>query len=151
MAAEDQRDTPEAFIRGIEAGVEKKFTAQMEDLRRQVRDARDQASAEKTCEQKATAEMTARMAEYRRGRWYHVGAVVGSAVTGFTVGYHAQRFADWRPGGVPAAAVAGVPGVVVGALLDESVVTRSVFAVGGTMYVIGATTYALTHPQTEQV
>ena len=27
MAAEDQRDTPEAFIRGIEAGVEKKFTA----------------------------------------------------------------------------------------------------------------------------
>jgi predicted membrane channel-forming protein YqfA (hemolysin III family) len=52
---------------------------------------------------------------------------------------------------VPAAAVAGVPGVVVGVLLDESVVTRSVFAVGGTMYVIGATTYALTHPQTEQV
>ena len=45
MAAEDQRDTPEAFIRGVEAGVEKKFTAQMEDLRRQVRDARDQASA----------------------------------------------------------------------------------------------------------
>ena len=32
MAAEDQRDTPEAFIRGVEAGVEKKFTAQMEEL-----------------------------------------------------------------------------------------------------------------------
>jgi hypothetical protein len=83
MAAEDQRDTPESFIKGIEAGVEKKFTAQMEDLRRQVRDARDQASAERICGQKATAEMTARMGEYRRGRWYHVGAVVGSAVTGF--------------------------------------------------------------------
>ena len=60
MAAEDQRDTPEAFINGIEAGVEKKFTAQMEDLRRQVRDARDQASAERICGQKATAEMTPR-------------------------------------------------------------------------------------------
>ena len=95
--------------------------------------------------------MTARMAEYRRGRWYHIGAVAGSAAAGFTVGYDAQRFADWRLGGVPMAAVAGVPGVVAGVMLDESVVTRSVFAVGGTMYIVGATTYALTHPQTEQV
>lgn len=151
MAAEDQRDTPESFIKGIEAGVEKKFTAQMEDLRTQIRDARDKASAERICGQKATAEMTARMAEYRRGRWYHIGAVVGSAAAGFTIGYNAQRFADWRPGGVPMAAVAGVPGVIAGALLDESVVTRAVFAVGGTMYMVGATTYVLTHPQTEQV
>lgn len=151
MAAEDQRDTPESFIKGIEAGVEKKFTAQMEDLRRQVRDARDKADAERICGLKATAQMTARMAEYRRGRWYHIGAVVGSAAAGFTIGYHAQRFADWRPGGVPMAAVAGVPGVVAGAMLDESVVTRAVFAVGGTMYMVGATTFVLTHPLTEQV
>ena len=34
-----------------------------------------------------------------------------------------------------------------GALLDESVVTRSVFAVGGTMFMVGATAYALIHPQ----
>lgn len=151
MAAEYQRDTPESFIKGIEAGVEKKFTAQMEDLRAQVRDARDKANAERICGQKATAEMTARMAEYRRGRWYHIGAVVGSAAAGFTIGYNAQRFADWRPGGVPMAAVAGVPGVVAGVMLDESVVTRSVFAVGGTMYMVGATTYALTHPRMELV
>ncbi|MBL9102499.1 MAG: hypothetical protein JNL82_16175 [Myxococcales bacterium] len=148
--ADEQSNTPESYINDIEAGVEKKFTAQLEDMRRQVRDARDKADAERICGQKATAEMTARMAEYRRGRWYDVGAVVGSAVVGFTVGYDAQKFADWRPFGFPAAAVAGVPGVAAGALLDESVVTRSVFAVGGAMYILGATTYVLTHPQTEQ-
>jgi F0F1-type ATP synthase assembly protein I len=142
--ADERSNTPESFINDIEAGVEKKFTAQLEDLRRQVRDARDQADAERICGQNATAEMTARMAEYRRGRWYDIGAVVGSAVVGFTVGYETQKFADWRPFGLPAAAVPG-------ALLDESVVTRSVFAVGGTMYMLGATTYVLTHPQTEQV
>lgn len=148
--ADERSNTPESYINDIEAGVEKKFTAQLEDMRRQVRDARDKADAERICGQKATAEMTARMAEYRRGRWYDVGAVVGSAVVGFTIGYDAQKFADWRPFGLPAAAVAGVPGVAAGALLDESVVTRSVFAVGGTMYILGATTYVLTHPQTEQ-
>ena len=39
----------------------------------------DKADAEKICSQKATEEMTRRMAEYRRGRWYDVGAVVTSA------------------------------------------------------------------------
>ena len=50
-------------------------------------------------------------------------------------------------GGAPVAAVAGVPGVLAGALLDERVVTRAVFAVGGTMFMVGATAYALIHPQ----
>jgi predicted membrane channel-forming protein YqfA (hemolysin III family) len=48
---------------------------------------------------------------------------------------------------VPVTAVAGVPGILAGVLLDESVVTRAVFAVGGTMYMVGATTYALINPQ----
>ena len=52
-----------------------------------------------------------------------------------------------RIGGAPVTAVAGVPGIIAGALLDESVVTRAVFAVGGTMFMVGATTYALIHPQ----
>jgi len=147
MAAEEQRDTPEAFINNIEAGVRKEFAAQVEDMRRQLREARDRAEAERICGQRATAEMTRRMAEYRRGRWYDIGAVVTSAVTGFTVGYQTQKFADLRLGGVPVTAVAGVPGVLAGALLDEHVVTRATFAVGGTMYMVGATTYALLHPQ----
>jgi hypothetical protein len=40
----------------------------------------------------------------------------------------------------------GCRGRPAGALLDESVVTRAVFAVGGTMFMVGATAYTLIHP-----
>ena len=90
------------------------------------------------------------MAESRRGRWYDVGAVVASAATGFVFGYQLQRRADLRIGGAPVMMVAGIPGILAGAALDEHVVTRAVFAVGGTMYVVGALTYALAHPQDEE-
>ena len=147
MATDQQRDTPEAFINNIEAGVRNEFAAQVESMRRQIREARDKAETERICGQKANAEMTQRMAEYRRGRWYDVGAVVASAVTGFATGYQTQKHADLRLGGVPVTAVAGVPGILAGVLLDESVVTRAVFAVGGTMFMVGATAYTLIHPQ----
>jgi len=139
--------SPGTEINDIEASVRKDFTSRLESARAQVREARDKADAEKICAQKATEEMTRRMAEYRRGRWYDVGAVVTSAASGFTAGYHTQKNADMRIGGAPVTAVAGVPGIVAGALLDESVVTRAVFAVGGTMFMVGATAYALIHPQ----
>ena len=139
--------TPGKLLNDIEASVRKDFSARLESARAQVREARDKADAEKICSQKATEEMTRRMAEYRRGRWYDVGAVVTSAASGFSAGYHTQKNADLRIGGAPVAAVAGVPGIIAGALLDESVVTRAVFAVGGTMFMVGATTYALIHPQ----
>ena len=139
--------SPEKFMNDIEAGVRKDFSARLETARKQVREARDRADAEKICAQKSTDEMTRRMAEYRRGRWYDVGAVVTSAATGFAAGYHTQKNADLRIGGAPVTVVAGVPGLLAGALLDESVVTRAVFAVGGTMFMVGATTYALINPQ----
>jgi len=139
--------SPGTEINDIEASVRKDFTSRLESARAQVREARDKADAEKICAQKATEEMTRRMAEYRRGRWYDVGAVVTSAASGFTAGYHTQKNADMRIAGAPVTAVAGVPGIVAGALLDESVVTRAVFAVGGTMFMVGATAYALIHPQ----
>ena len=139
--------SPEKFMNDIEAGVRKDFSARLETARKQVREARDRADAEKICAQKSTEEMTRRMAEYRRGRWYDVGAVVTSAASGFAAGYHTQKNADLRIGGAPVTAVAGVPGIIAGALLDESVVTRAVFAVGGTMFMVGATTYALINPQ----
>ena len=139
--------SPEKFMNDIEAGVRKDFSARLETARKQVREARDRADAEKICAQKSTEEMTRRMAEYRRGRWYDVGAVVTSAASGFAAGYHTQKNADLRIGGAPVTVVAGVPGLIAGALLDESVVTRAVFAVGGTMFMVGATTYALINPQ----
>lgn len=149
MADEQARPggTPGNFINDIEAGVRQDFSARLESARKQVRDARDKAAAERICSQKATEEMTRRMAEYRRGRWYDVGAVVTSAASGFTAGYQTQKNADLRLGGAPVTAVAGLPGVLAGALLDESVVTRAVFAVGGTMFMLGATTYVLVNPQ----
>ena len=124
--------SPEKFMNDIEAGVRKDFSARLETARKQVREARDRADAEKICAQKSTEEMTRRMAEYRRGRWYDVGAVVTSAASDFAAEYHTQKNADVRIGGAPITAVAGVPGIIAGALLDESVVTRAVFAVGGT-------------------
>jgi hypothetical protein len=147
MADDQPPGSPGKFINDIEAGMRKEFTARLESVRAQVREARDRADAEKICAQKANEEMIRRMAEYRRGRLYDVAAVVTSAASGFTAGYHTQKHADLRIGGAPVAAVAGVPGVLAGALLDESVVTRSVFAVGGTMFMVGATAYALIHPQ----
>jgi len=147
MADDQPPGSPGKFINDIEAGMRKEFTTRIETVRAQVREARDRADAEKICAQKANEEMTRRMAEYRRGRLYDVAAVVTSAASGFTAGYHTQKHADLRIGGAPVAAVAGVPGVLAGALLDESVVTRSVFAVGGTMFMVGATAYALIHPQ----
>ena len=141
--------SPGTEINDIEASVRKDFTSRLESARAQVREARDKADAEKICAQKANEEMTRRMAEYRRGRWYDVGAVVTSAASGFTAGYHTQKNADLRIAGAPVSAVAGVPGIIAGALLDESVVTRAVFAVGGTMFMVGATTYALIHPQAQ--
>jgi hypothetical protein len=147
MADDQPPGSPGKLLNDIEASVRKDFSARLESARAQVREARDKADAEKICSQKANEEMTRRMAEYRRGRWYDVGAVVTSAASGFTAGYHTQKNADLRIGGAPVAAVAGVPGIIAGALLDESVVTRAVFAVGGTMFMVGATAYALIHPQ----
>lgn len=149
MADEQGRSggTPGNFINDIESGVRQDYSARLNTARQQIREARDQAAAEKICAQKATAEMTQRMAEYRRGRWYQVSAVVTSAASGFAAGYHTQKNADLRLAGAPVTAVAGLPGVLAGALLDESMVTRATFAVGGTMFMLGATTYVLVHPQ----
>ena len=147
MADDQPPGSPGKFINDIQAGMRSEFTTQLNSARAKIREARDKADAERICAQKANEEMTRRMAEYRRGRLYDVAAVVTSAASGFTAGYHTQKHADLRIGGAPVAAVAGVPGVLAGALLDESVVTRTVFAVGGTMFMVGATAYALIHPQ----
>ena len=104
MADDQPPGSPGKFINDIEAGMRKEFTARMESVRAQVREARDRADAEKICAQKANEEMTRRMAEYRRGRLYDVAAVVTSAASGFTAGYHTQKHADLHtPRGTPRA------------------------------------------------
>ena len=146
-------DSPGSFINGVAAGVradlDDEYRTQIQSARSQMRAAQDQADAERICADKAT--MTARMAEYRRGRWYHVGTVITSAAAGFTMGFVIQRGADVRAGPVPIVAVAGLPGVIASALADESIVTRAALGVGGAMCSLGAITYALLNPRPPEV
>ena len=107
MADDQPPGSPGKFINDIEAGMRKEFTARIESVRAQVREARDRADAEKICAQKANEEMTRRMAEYRRGRIYDVAAVVTSAASGFTAGYHTQKHADLRIGHLRPQALGG--------------------------------------------
>jgi hypothetical protein len=152
MADEYERqpgDTPGRFINNVAAGVradlEQSYTERLVQARRQMREEQDRADAERICASESL--MTQRMAEYRRGRWYQLGAIAASAASGFGAGYLAQREADLRPLGVPLMAVAGVPGVAVGTGIDESMATRAVFVVGGTMFSVGAIAWALFNPR----
>lgn len=152
MADEYERepgDTPGRFINKVAAGVrsdlEQGYMERLVQARKEMREEQDLADARFICERDDA--MAQRMAEYRRGRWFHLGGIAASAASGFSAGFLAQRQADFRPGGVPLMAVAGLPGVVTGAALDEDMATRAFFVVGGTMFSVGATTYALLNPR----
>jgi hypothetical protein len=152
MADEYERepgDTPGRFINKVAAGVrsdlEQGYMERLVQARKEMREEQDLADARFICERDDA--MAQRMAEYRRGRWFHLGGIAASAVSGFSAGFLAQRQADFRPGGVPLMAVAGLPGVITGAALDEDMATRAFFVVGGTMFSAGATTYTLLNPR----
>ena len=142
-------DSPGRFINrigeGVRADLEQSYTERLVAARREMREEQDRAEAEWICSNESLR--TQRMAEYRRGTWYELGGLAASAASGFTAGFLAQRQADLRPMGVPAMAVVGLPGLAVGTMLDESVATRAYFVVGGTMFSVGATTYALLNPR----
>ncbi len=142
-------DSPGRFINrigeGVRSDLEQSYTERLLEARREMREEQDRAEADRICSDESLR--TQRMAEYRRGRWYQLGGIAASAASGFTAGFLAQRRADLRPLGVPAMALAGLPGVVVGAAIDEHVTTRAFFVVGGTMFSVGATTYALLNPR----
>lgn len=142
-------DSPGRFINrvgdGVRAELEQSYAQRLVEARQQMREEQDRADADRICSD--TALRAQRMAEYRRGRWYEIGGIAASAVSGFTAGFLAQRQADLRPLGVPVMAIAGLPGVVTGAAVDEGVATRAYFVVGGTMFSVGATTYVLLNPR----
>jgi hypothetical protein len=142
-------DTPGRFINrigeGVRADLEKSYAERFIEVRREMREEQDRAEAEWICSNESLR--TERMAEYRRGTAFQLGALAASAATGFASGFLAQRQADLRPMGVPAMAIVGLPGVVVGTMLDEGVATRAYFVVGGTMFSVGATTFALLNPR----
>ena len=151
MADEHQPvESASAFLiklrEGIRQDLNSEYAERFRQAREQIRQAQDLADAQRICASQEQEQMAARMAEYRRGRWYHLGAVVASAASGLAAGYLAQKAVDLRVRGVPVAAVAGLPGVILGAQLDEGMAARASLAVGGTMFTVGTITYALFHP-----
>ncbi len=154
MQDDNKTESPGAFLARIREGIYKDVRAELDEdykerLRRaheDLRRAQDLADARKICADTEQGQMAARMAEYRRGRWYHLGAVVASACSGFAVGYLAQKNLDLRLRGMPVMAVGGFPGVAFGAALDESMAARASLAVGGAMFTVGTIAYAKLNP-----
>jgi hypothetical protein len=145
-------DSPGRFINrvgdGIRSELDQTYAQRLVEARQQIREEQDRAEADRICADVSLR--TQRMAEYRRGRWYQLGGIAASAASGFTAGFLAQRQADLRPLGVPVMAVAGLPGVIAGTIVDEGIATRAYFVVGGTMFSVGATTYALLNPRPKE-
>ena len=146
MAEDTRPDTPGKFINDVRDGVrqdlERDYVKRLADARAEVRRAQDQADAEYVCA--VREEMGARMAEYRRGHWYDLGAIVTSGISGFVAGYIIQKKTDVRIKGAPVVALAGIPGIVAGTILDESMTARASLAVGGALFMVGTATAAAT-------
>ncbi len=130
---------------------EKSYAQQLSAAKEDARRAADEAAAQRICSATDTAEMGQRMAVYRRGSLLQLGAVVVSAASGVALGYAFQKNVDVRVKGVPAAAVLGLPGVVFGARLDESMAARAALAVGGAMFSVGTMIYTFCDSKKEQV
>ena len=154
MAEDTKADSAAAFMSGVRDSIRQELDQEYDErlfaASEQIRQARDYADGMRICASTEREQLTARMAEYRRGKWYHVGAVVTSACSGFVMGYLAQKNLDLRVRGVPAMAIAGLPGIIGGGMLDEGVATRAALAVGGTMFSVGTITYALCNPPPEE-
>ena len=146
MADDTRPDTPGQFINeirdGVRRDVERDYVTRLADARAEVRRAQDQADAEYVCA--VREEMGARMAEYRRGHWYDLGAIITSGISGFVAGYIVQKKTDLRIKGAPVLAIAGLPGIVAGTILDESMTARASLAVGGALFMVGTATAAVT-------
>lgn len=158
----NERDSASAFIRRTHDEIRSEMSAEFEEkeqnyakrlasAREDARKAADEAAAQRICSARDSEEMGQRMAVYRRGSLLQLGAVVVSAASGVALGYAFQKNVDVRFKGIPAGSVLGIPGVVFGARLDESMASRASLAVGGTMFAVGTVLYALCDSKKEQV
>ena len=130
---------------------EQTYTQRLKTAQEDARKAADEAAAQRICSARDGEEMGQRMAVYRRGSLLQLGAVVASAASGVAFGYAFQKNVDVRVGGVPAAAVLGLPGLVFGARLDESMAARAALAVGGAMFSVGTMIYTFCDSKKEQI
>lgn len=145
-----QASSPGGFVseirREVRQELEQDYEQRLWAAREAIRKAQDIADGHKICASRTEEQMAARMAEYRRGKWYHLGAILASAVSGLGIGYLAQKNIDLRLRGVPVMSLAGLPGVAFGVFLDEGMAVRAALAVGGTMFTVGTYTYVMFHP-----
>ncbi len=158
----NERDSASAFIRRTHDEIRSEMNAEFQEkeqnyasrlaaAKEDARKAADEAAGQRICSARDREEMGQRMAEYRRGSLLQIGAVVVSAASGVALGYAFQKNVDVRLKGVPVGAVLGVPGVVFGTRLDESMAARASLAVGGAMFTVGTVLYALCDSKKEQV
>jgi len=158
----NERDSASAFIRRTHDEIRSEMNAEFQEkeqnyasrlaaAKEDARKAADEAAGQRICSARDREEMGQRMAEYRRGSLLQLGAVVVSAASGVALGYAFQKNVDVRLKGVPVGAVLGVPGVVFGTRLDESMAARASLAVGGAMFTVGTVLYALCDSKKEQV
>jgi hypothetical protein len=158
----NERDSASAFIRRTHDEIRSEMNAEFQEkeqnyasrlaaAKEDARKAADEAAGQRICSARDREEMGQRVAEYRRGSLLQLGAVVVSAASGVALGYAFQKNVDVRLKGVPVGAVLGVPGVVFGTRLDESMAARASLAVGGAMFTVGTVLYALCDSKKEQV
>jgi hypothetical protein len=145
-APQQPTGSPGAFMNGLEQGFAQSYGDRLRGARKGARADQDASEVERICSARTLEERMQRMAEFRRGRWYQLGAICTSAVAGVGLGMVAQGVADVRVAGVPVMGVLGLGGIAAGAAIDESLTTRAFFAVGGTMFTIGTIAYAYMHP-----
>jgi len=155
MAATNRAETMlDELQRATRAELEQEYKQTYEErlisARAEARKAQDEADHARICSAKDRQEGGRLIAEYRRGKWYDLGFIAGSAVTGLVAGYNFQRMVDVRAKGVPAGALLGVPGVGFGIALDENVAARAVLFVGGTMFAAGTFVYTHCHPESKE-
>lgn len=163
MAATDRAETMlDELQRATRAELERQYEERgkadkqsyedrLRSAKAEARKAEDEANHARICSAKDREEGGRLIAEFRRGKWYELGFIAGSAVGGLVAGYNFQRMVDVRLGGLPAGAIAGAPGVGFGLALDESVAARAVLFVGGTMFAAGTFVYTHCHPEKEEI
>lgn len=127
------------------------YEDRLRSAKAEARKAEDEAEHARICSAKDRVEGGRLIAEYRRGKWYDLGFIAGSAVTGLVAGYNFQRMVDARLFGLPVGALAGAPGIGFGIALDENVAARAVLFVGGTMFAAGTFVYTHCHPEKEEI
>ena len=140
----------EGFLESVEEKFKQSYAGRLKKARDEQRKAEIARDAEVLRASQSIEEAEKQIAALKRGSAVNVLEVCGSAAMGLALGITAQKMIDVRVKGVPVNGVVGLAGLGAGLALDEDISVRTVFAVGGTMFMAGSMVYAyLTPPPPE--